>query len=242
MNEEKKMVDEMDMEEVERICRNCSSFFTDINDSDMGVCMVDDVFDPYAEEICEGLDFSCCYTLYQQKRYSGDTEACDQFEEPEVMEVPEGMDLSDFLYFERMKVQKMDDFVPYLYDVDSRIINNAISTISSYVNMDNPYAYEVLIKYYLSLDPAETLDDVSMRIKIVESLCRHESNRKTIEAYVHELARTPSNNTTRKLYTLLLRRLCYCDEEIVQELLIELLNKKQFSYKIKQRIEEVAGL
>ena len=68
---------------------------------------------------------------------------------------------------------------------------------------------------------------------------RYESDKRVIEAYVNELEKTPSNNTTRQLYTLLLERLYVCDNEIVFDLLFDLLNRKKYSQKIKKRIIEV---
>lgn len=69
-----------------------------------------------------------------------------------------------------------------------------------------------------------------------ESSSTREPEPKTIEAYVNELARSPSNNVTRQLYTLILRQLSQCPKELVEGPLLELLKKKKFSYKIKKRI------
>jgi len=71
-------------------------------------------------------------------------------------------------------------------------------------------------------------------------LSSKESEKNTIDAYVNELARTPSNNTTRQLYTEILKRLSRCPYEMVQEPLLELLGKRKYSYKIKNRIMDVA--
>jgi hypothetical protein len=97
----------------------------------------------------------------------------------------------------------------------------------------------VLLKYYLSLGPAESLDDVYIRMDIIDMFSRYESERITIEAYVNELERTPSNNTTRQLYKKLLERLQKCDDDIVYDLLSDLLTRKKFSNKIKKRIIDV---
>lgn len=48
------------------------------------------------------------------------------------------------------------------------------------------------------------------------------------------------NNTTRKLYTEILKRLSRCPYEMVQEPLLELLSKRKYSFKIKNRIMDVA--
>lgn len=224
------------------ICQNCCFFFLDSEDIDFGVCMKDEAFEPFIDEILENDNFSCCYEMYLQKRFEGKREACDQFEEPEVLEIPEGEDISAYIAYENLKHQNVDEIIKYLYSSDADLVKKAISAISTYVYIGNMGAYEGLISYYESLGPAEGLDDVYLRIEMIDMLIRYESEKRTIEAYINELARTPSNNTTRKLYTLILKRLSRCPAEIVSGLLIELLNKQQYSYKIRKRILEVAGL
>ena len=61
-------------------------------------------------------------------------------------------------------------------------------SISIYVYVGNQGAFEILLKYYLSLGPAENLEDVYLRKDIIDMLSRYESDRRVIEAYVNELA------------------------------------------------------
>jgi hypothetical protein len=228
--------------ELDKICQNCGSFFQDSKDyyTDLGVCLNDDAFEPFLDEIMENADFSDCYEMYLKKRFDGGREACDQYEEPEIIEIPDGEDINAYLYIEHMKYQNVDEIIKYFYDANNKIVNKAISTISIYVSIGNESAYEGLINYYMGLGPAESLDDVYLRIKIIDIFSSKESEKNTIDAYVNELARTPSNNTTRKLYTEILKRLSRCPSKMVQEPLLELLGKKKYSYKIKNRILEVA--
>jgi hypothetical protein len=53
------------IEELERICCNCSNFSTDVNDLDgnFGVCIKDEAFEEYMDEIFENSDFSVCITF-----------------------------------------------------------------------------------------------------------------------------------------------------------------------------------
>ncbi|MBT9174107.1 MAG: hypothetical protein DDT21_02518 [Syntrophomonadaceae bacterium] len=228
--------------ELDKICQNCSSFFQDSKDlcTDLGVCLRDDAFEPFLDEIMENADFSNCYEMYLKKRFDGGKEACDQYEEPEIIEIPDGEDINVYLHIENMKHQNVDEIIKYFYDANNKIVNKAISMISRYVRIGNESAYEGLINYYMGLGPAESLDDVYFRIKIIDILSSKESEKNTIDAYVNELARTPSNNTTRQLYTEILKRLSKCPSKMVQEPLLELLGKKKYSYKIKNRILEVA--
>lgn len=228
--------------DLERICQNCSSFFMDSENMDLGACLNDEAFEPFMVNIIENENFSSCYELYLQKRYDGSREACERYEEPEFIEVPEGVDISAYIHYEVLKHQSVEEIVRFLYNPDLALVKNAISAISTYVYIGNRDAYEAVLNYYQSLGPAESLDDVNMRMELINMLSRYESEIRTIEAYVNELKRTPSNNTTRKLYSLVLERLKWCPNDIVFELILELLNKQQYSYKIKKRIMEVAGI
>lgn len=118
-------------------------------------------------------------------------------------------------------------------------MKRGLNALSTYVYNGNLDAFEILLKYYLSLGPAESLEDVYLRKDVIDILSRYESDRRVIEAYVNELERTPSNNITRQLYTLLLERLYRCYNDIVFDLLFDLLNRKKYSQKIKNRIIEV---
>jgi len=225
-----------------RICQNCSSFFHDSRDTDLGICLNDEVFEPFLDEIIENADFSNCYDLCLKKRFDGRKEACDQYEEPEIIEIHDDEDFNAYILHEKLKHQNVDEIIKYFNSSDKEIVKKAISAISTYVFIGNRGAYEGLINYYMGLGPAESLEDVYIRIKIVDILSTKESERDTVEAYVNELTRTPSNNTTRQLYSLVLKRLSMCPVEIVRELLLELLDKRQYSYKTRKRIMEIAGI
>ncbi len=226
--------------EYDRTCQNCTFYHQDGDEWEYGVCMNNtEIFETYLDEIFESDSFSCCRELYLQNRIEGLREACELFEEIEVVEIPEGEDIVEYLWYENKKNQNVDEIIEYLYNTDINIVKRAINAISPYVYIGNQGAFEILLKYYLSLGPAESLEEVYLRKDIIDMLSRYESDRRVIEAYVYELERSPSNNTTRQLYTLLLERLYECDSNIVFDLLFDLLNKKKFSQKIKKRIIEV---
>ena len=229
--------------EQEKICQNCCSFIQDSKDLyiDFGICSYDEEFEPFLMEVYNA-DFSNCYEIYQKKRFSGDKEACDQYEEIELFEDSDDGDNNAHTLIEKMKHQNVDENIKYLYNSDCEIINYAISTITMYICLGNNDAYEGLIDYYVSLDSAVSLEEVYIRMKIIEALFTKESEKKTIEAYVNELARTPSNNTTRQLYSLILARLEKCPRDMIREPLSQLLKKRQYSNKMLNRIIEVVGI
>ena len=225
--------DDMDYE---KTCQNCGSFFQDIDDYEYGICMKDEEFEPYLDEIIESENFLSCRELYLRKRIEGLTEGCEQFEEIEVADIPDGMDLATYIEIESLKNTNVDEVVKHFYSDDMKIVKYALSKISMYYYMGNVGAFEGVLEYYLSLGPAENLEDVYLRKDIVEMLQRYESDERIIKAYMNELERTPSNNTTRQLYSLILERLKRCNYEIVSDLLYNLLYTKKYGAKLSKRI------
>jgi hypothetical protein len=232
----------MESEEFDRICQNCSNFIQDSEDllAGLGICIIDENFEPFLDEIFENGDFSKCYELYLNKRFHGDREPCEQFELPEYLEIPEGEDTNTYINVEQMKHANVDEVVKYFYDTDKAIVKRAIWTIEPYFYMENEGAYEGLINYYMSLGPAESLDEVHFRVEVVGILSSTKEKKRTIDALINELYRTPSNNTTNQLYRKILEVLKRCPLETVEDPLLELLAKKKYSPKMKNRILEVA--
>lgn len=232
--------DELD-DELDEICQNCTNFIQHPDDvmEWLGICLNDPEFEPFLEEILEYADFSGCYDLYLEKRFSGEKEPCDLYDQIELDEMAEDWDFYNHINVEQIKQANVDEVIAYLYNSDNRMVNKAISFISPYVAMQNKDAYEGLINYYMSLGPAVSLEDVYTRKKIVDAISVNESEQKTIEAYVNELYRTPSNNTTRQLYTSILYRLERCPQEMTREPLLDLLEKKKYSYKMNKRITDI---
>ncbi|UNC91236.1 hypothetical protein [Candidatus Contubernalis alkaliaceticus] len=85
---------------------------------------------------------------------------------------------------------------------------------------------------------AEELEDVHTRVKIVAALS-HVHDAETVKALGYELKRSISNNVTRQLYTTILKELRSFPMELISEPVENLLAEKDFSYKIKKRIEEL---
>lgn len=236
---------------IDHTCTNCSSFIQGPDDpmSDLGICLMDDVFEPFMDELLEDADFSGCGELYKNKCFSGEREACNEYNEVEYLEILEELEEQGFssdeinacLNYMNKKYDNVDEVIKYFYDTNSTVVNNAISYISQYIYLGNESAYEGLLKYYFSLGSAETLEDVSLRMKIIELLLSYrldssEVKMNIIAAFVNELERTPSNNTTRKLYTKILDQLRRYPYDMIVGPLEDLLGKKKYASKIKNRI------
>lgn len=224
---------------LERICQNCINFVQEQEDypTGLGVCASDPVFEPYLDEIFEFGDFSKCREAYLKTRYDGGNEVCPEFEAIEVVDIPE-IDLNALI--EKMKTQDIGEITNKLYDRDQSTVNNAISSVSQFIWIGNEKAYIELLNYYNSLGPAETLDDVHGRIRMIDVLSSKGKTKELVDAFVNELFRTQSNNTTRKLYSEILNRLSKYPIELIQDPLFELLGKKNYNFKIKGRIQDVA--
>lgn len=220
------------------ICQNCSCFIQDVKDlsSGLGICMMEDTFEPFEDEILADADFSNCYDLYLKKRYHGGKEVCEFYLESETDEFTEDNDFDVDSYNEQMKNKNVDDIIRDFYDDDSDIVNEAISAISAYVKFGNENAYKALMGFYRGLGPALSLEDVHNRVEIVDTLYKTEPTDDIIDTFVNELMRTPSNNTTRQLYTRILELLSRYPVEMVEGPLSELLRKRNYSYRIKNKI------
>lgn len=228
--------------EDEKTCQDCSFYMQDSADTDYGVCFEDPEFEPYAETIIENDSFKCCYDLYLKKRFIGYQNICDKFEEIEELKLPESMSLEEYLRLERRQYTDVSELNQYLYGENGEniiAVKNTLSFISKYVYSKNESAYKTLVNYYKSLGPAETLSDVNIRIRIIDLLSIYESRYDTAKALVYELERSISNNTTRRLYTLILDILKKYPKDMIDELIQDVLKKKDFSYKIRKRIKDV---
>jgi len=224
----------------ESICQNCSYFFSDAEDeTGLGVCMRDEAFESFADDIMECSSFACCYELYLEKRFDGEKAACSDFEEVEIIEDSDADEIYGYLLHESLKNQNVDEIINKLYSLENKEIEQAVTSLSGYIAIGNNDAFEGLLNYYKQLPPADNLKDVHVRVKIVNALAYRKTEKDTINAYINELSRTPSNNTTRKLYSEILLLLGRCPLEMIEDPLLELLANKQFSYKIKNRIYEI---
>ncbi len=94
-------------EKMERICLNCNSFFPDTFEeaTEYGICLADEAFEPYIDELLDTGNQNICHELIQEKRFLSERVCCSQYEEIEIMDLPE-KNLDDFL--ERMVVKSVE--------------------------------------------------------------------------------------------------------------------------------------
>lgn len=96
-------------EELERICFNCSNFYLEPTEefTEFGICLNDQAFEPFLEKLLENFDYAPCQDLVNQKKFSGEQEACVDFEEAEIIEIDDDSPLAKHL-LEFSKTGKLD--------------------------------------------------------------------------------------------------------------------------------------
>ncbi|MBI9075852.1 MAG: hypothetical protein JEZ02_10605 [Desulfatibacillum sp.] len=98
MEEDTEFEELEDMEELESleddlellpICMNCNQFLPDTmaGPTEYGICIRDDLWEPYLDALLEAPHLAPCQDLIAQNRFLGERDVCDHFEPLEVVDV-----------------------------------------------------------------------------------------------------------------------------------------------------------
>lgn len=82
--------DKEDDGQLEPTCFDCNNFFPDLLSSmptEFGICLNDKAFDPFIEEMLDNENFECCRELIQEKRFDGNCDTCEDFEQCETIDL-----------------------------------------------------------------------------------------------------------------------------------------------------------
>ena len=76
---------EYEKEELERTCFNRNYFFPASLDepTECGICLNDEEFEPFLDEILDNSNLDCCHDLIKRKKFIKDREACSDYSEME---------------------------------------------------------------------------------------------------------------------------------------------------------------
>ncbi len=235
--------------ENEKLCWKCNYFMNDKKDFDtgFGVCMYDnDKFEDYLDEIYENEDFSSCMQAYDESRISGDDCACENYEEIEGLDIEDDSSNDEFdveLFLQTVQNQSIDDFKKHLYLDDFDNKEKAVYGLIRLSNYGNKMAFKELINYLKTSEPPKIINEVHLRLKILDMLTyehRHEFKKEeVVDLFIEVLLKTPSNNTSRQIYTMIFRYLERCTNEIVKEPLLRYLEISGCSNKIKKKVENI---
>ncbi len=229
--EEKKM-------EGEKTCFHCNSFFPEMGTSEYGACLEEKEFEPFVEEIMENGSFDCCWELYLEKRIPLDHPICSQFSPAQFYEVGDPDEFLAETLWDFIQGASMEEVLKELYSSDGEKAEKALKTLIKYARGQNEEAFCALRDYYQELPEAKSLGQVHARVEIVRVL-KDKMDKETVQALLAELKRTPSNNTSRQLYTLILDELERAPLELIYEPLTQLLEEREYSYRMKKKIERI---
>ncbi|MBT4288609.1 MAG: hypothetical protein HOD92_14885 [Deltaproteobacteria bacterium] len=254
----------MAKEKLERICFNCNQFFliSYSKPTEFGICISDQVFDPFIDELLKDPDSAPCQDLINLKKFTGEKEPCDEFEELEEVEIddnsPLGLELSrlgktgnlDFETYKEVileeKIRNIDwktvpveKYATQLKNSDPGEQKVAISNLCGLIVLGNNKAFKELSIYFKQLLPPKTIEEVHSRKELLRHLKLAKNRELLIPQLIDELYRTPSNNTTRQWISDIFQFLGDSPLEKIRAPLEKMLKDKRFSYRLKKKIKNI---
>ena len=115
----------------------------------------------------------------------------------------------------------------------------AISNMSGLIAFGNTKALNELLNYFISLPPAQSIENVRHKIELLKKLGHRDKNIDLLPHLIDELYQTSSNNTTRQWITDIFRFLKNSPQELVREPLQKMSKDKRFSYRLKQKMKDI---
>lgn len=254
----------MPNEELERICFNCSHFLPASMEgaTEFGICLDDEAFEPFIEELLENLNYDSCQDLINRKKFSGEKEACADFEELESIEIDDNSPLGRELLrlkeageltpesFEQalseeqtrnidLSTVPVDKYITQLKDPDPEKQRKAISSLGGLISFGNKEAFKLLFNFLKELPPPNTIEEVHFKKELLRYLERSDTRTILLPHLIDELYRTPSNNTTRQWISYIFKFFEYSPLDEIREPLEQMLKDKRFSYRLKQKMRYI---
>ncbi|MCK4614904.1 MAG: hypothetical protein KAU14_08880 [Thermoplasmata archaeon] len=247
--------------QLERTCINCNYFFPDLRNlpTEFGICLNDEAFEPFIEEMLDNENLECCGDLIDRKRFDGNCEACEDYEECETVDLKEDFGQEFAEEIERLRDEGMltketfqeallrrelrsrtvEDHAEELQDTDPQERLNAVSSLAALTTFGNEDASRLLFGYFRELPPPLTLNEVHFKMEVFRHLSNVEEPGILVPVLVDELYNTPSNNTTKQWLSEIFRFFERCPVESIREPLKKMLGDRRFSYRRKQRMKEI---
>jgi hypothetical protein len=254
-------------EELERVCFNCNNFFpASVDDiTEFGICLNDENFEPFIDELIEKYNYACCQALVDEKKFKGDCEACPEYSQAEIgrsIEIDETTEfgkelisaiktgtldkktLEDLIVRERirnidLKTLPADRYAEQLKSSSPKEKNAAISSLGALISAGNKEAFDILCEYFKALPPPKTIKEVHFKVDLLRELERPSFRPLLIPILISELYDTPSNNTTRQWISAILGVLKDSPYEEVRTHLLTMLKDKRFSYRLKKKMKDI---
>jgi hypothetical protein len=249
---------------VEKTCTDCSSYLpvTPEELSELGICLNDEAFEPFVEELLMGVIPSSCKALVEKKKFVGDRPACPDFLESEIIEIDDDSPFGQALnrlkdsgeltpetfkhaIFEEQvrqtdwKTYPVDRYAKQLESNRSTERNTGITSLGAMIALGNPTAFQVLLRFLSSLPPPATIKDVHLKKEVLRRLECWKERSAVAPILIEELGSIPSNNTTRQWITEILRFLEFCPLQVIQDPLRRMLSDKKSSPGVRKKIAEI---
>ena len=256
----------MEEEKLERVCYNCNQFFPSTMEeaTDYGICLSDRDFEPFIEELLDKSNYSSCQDLVDSKKFKGDREGCETYEEMESTEIDDNSPLGEELKRlsesgklnpETLKAAVLDEQIRNIdwksMPVDRHVKQlqsplkedqkAGISSLGGMISFGNKEAFKELLKYFKNLPPPKTLEEVYFKKEILRILERENARSQIIPYLIDELYKTASNNTTRQWISAIFKFLEYSSKDMVREPLEKMLKDNKFSYRLKKKMKNILG-
>lgn len=252
----------MKKENVKRICSNCGQFFpASIKEpTKYGICLNNDNFEPYIEELIENSNYDCCQEQIDNNKFLGQQKGCKYFEEYNTEEAEE----ESFLDTELRRLTEKGEFNPdtaknallkntlrnidwqnipienYVKKLESgneKIQKAGIISLGSLISHENKEAFNVLLNFFKKLPSPKTQEDIYLKKEILKQLEVSNEKKQIIPYLVNDLYEIHSNNMMQQWISYIFRFLEKCQKDEISEYLEKMLNDKKFPYTFKKKIK-----
>jgi hypothetical protein len=246
-----------------KACIDCSAYLpVPLEElTEFGICLNDETFEPFVEDLLVGSIPASCQALVEQKKFVGDCSVCPDFRESEIIEIddesplghelrrlgesgqltPESLEnaiIEEGLRRTDWKTLPVDQYAKQLESGRSKERDAGISSLGAMIALGNPAAFQALLQYLSSLAPPRTTKDVHLKKEILRQLACWKDRSVVAPVLIQELGRIPSNNTTRQWISDILKFIERCPLEVVQDPLERMLSDKKFSFKLMRKVKE----
>lgn len=250
-------------QKTESICFNCNSFFPDTmqRPTEFGICLEDPAFEPFIDALFEDPDIAPCHELIQTKKFQGDRQACEHFDQVDPgIEIDDDSSLAENLNrliesgelngesFENALLEEqlkridlknipVDQYLTQLESPDLEKQKEAVTSLGSLITLGNDKAFTALSEFFKQMPTPNEISNVHYKIRIFKYLRESEQVNKLIPSLIDELHQINSNNTTRQWIAEILQFLSSCPKKQIQKSLEQMLTDNRFSYRFKKKLK-----